>query len=210
MNRIGTIVTPETIGNITRPPYRSVSAPTTMRPSEPTTTGTATSSATSDSLSVPSVPVSRNSGPSGLISAQAQKFTANPIVAIASISHGDLVAVPVRGSEVDGVVTVVPLARAARLPPWPSTVDLPTGWVMSGLLTGPPRDGWGRAATSAVDPRTSRQGRRSRPPEATGPLGRAAQPISQPTSSLTMHHRFVSDTSPPSTHSIADESIGAG
>ena len=62
-----------------------------MRPSEPTITGTATSSATSDSVRSPSVPLSRNSGPSGLISAQAQKFTANPIVAIASISPGDLV-----------------------------------------------------------------------------------------------------------------------
>ena len=54
-------------------------------------TGTATISATSDSLSVPSVPCSRNSGPSGLISAQAQKLTANPIVAIASISLGERV-----------------------------------------------------------------------------------------------------------------------
>ena len=35
----------ETIGNITRPPNRSVSAPTGIRPSEPTTTGTATSRA---------------------------------------------------------------------------------------------------------------------------------------------------------------------
>ena len=82
---------PETIGNITRPPSLSVSAPTTIRPREPTMTGTATISATSDSLSVPSVPCSRKSGPSGLIRAQAQKFTANPIVAIASISHGERV-----------------------------------------------------------------------------------------------------------------------
>src|SRR6478735_9275425 len=142
MKRIGRIVTPETIGNMTRPPYRSVSPPTMMRPRDPTITGTATSSATSDSLSVPMLPVSRKSGPSGLIRAQAQKFTAKPIVAIASISHGDLVAVPVRGSEVDGVVTVVPLVRAARLPPWPSAVDLPTEWDMSGLLTGHLGDGW--------------------------------------------------------------------
>ena len=35
----------ETSGNITRPPNRSVSAPTGIRPSEPTITGTATSSA---------------------------------------------------------------------------------------------------------------------------------------------------------------------
>lgn len=33
----------DTIGNITRPPNRSVSAPTGIRPREPTTTGTATS-----------------------------------------------------------------------------------------------------------------------------------------------------------------------
>src|SRR6476619_3808278 len=59
-----------------------------MRPSEPTRTGTATISATSDSLSCPSAPESRNIGPSGLISAHAQKFTAKPIVASASISHG--------------------------------------------------------------------------------------------------------------------------
>src|SRR3954454_2274626 len=80
MKRIGTMVAAETIGNITRPPNLSVRAPTTIRPREPTITGTATSSATSDSLSAPSVPLSRNSGPSGLISAQAQKLTANPRV----------------------------------------------------------------------------------------------------------------------------------
>ena len=82
----------ETSGNITRPPSLSVSAPTRIRPREPTTTGTATMSATSDSVSVPSVPSSRKSGPSGLISAHAQKLTAKPMVAIASISHGDRVA----------------------------------------------------------------------------------------------------------------------
>ena len=92
MNRIGRIVTPVTSGNITRPPYASVRPPTRMRPSEPTTTGTATSRATSDSVSVPSAPVSRKSGPSGLISAHAQKLTAKPMVAIASISHGERVA----------------------------------------------------------------------------------------------------------------------
>ena len=87
---MGRIVTAEITGNITRPPYRSVSPPTTMRPREPTTTGTATSRATSDSLSVPMLPVARNSGPRGLIRAHAQKLTANPVVAMASISHGDL------------------------------------------------------------------------------------------------------------------------
>ena len=88
MNRIGTMVAADTIGNITRPPYLSVSAPTMIRPSDPTMTGTATSSATSDSLSSPKVPCSRNSGPSGLSSAQAQKFSAKPRVAIASITPG--------------------------------------------------------------------------------------------------------------------------
>ena len=63
MNSTGTIVAAETSGNITRPPNRSVSAPTGMRPSEPTSTGTATSSATSDSVSAPSDPESRNIGP---------------------------------------------------------------------------------------------------------------------------------------------------
>jgi hypothetical protein len=76
-----------------------------MRPREPTTTGTATSRATSDSVRAPRDPVALKSGPSGLISAQAQKFTAKPNVAIASMSHGDLVA---RGwcSEVEGVVVI--------------------------------------------------------------------------------------------------------
>ena len=48
------MVASETIGNITRPPNRSVSAPTGMRPSEPTTTGTATSSACWNARQVPS------------------------------------------------------------------------------------------------------------------------------------------------------------
>src|SRR4051794_23190435 len=52
-------------------------------------TGTATSSATSDSDSVPSVPFSRNRGPRGLNSAHAQKFTAKPMVAIVSMSVGE-------------------------------------------------------------------------------------------------------------------------
>ena len=68
-----------------------MSAPTTILPSEPTRTGTATSSATSDSVSVPSDPDSRNIGPRGLISAHAQKFTANPTVAITSIKTGERV-----------------------------------------------------------------------------------------------------------------------
>ena len=89
MNRMGTMVTAETIGNIARPPNLSVSAPTTMRPNEPTITGTATSSATSDSVRGPNEPLSRNSGPSGLISAHAQKLTANPMVARANIRPGE-------------------------------------------------------------------------------------------------------------------------
>src|SRR6478735_5441424 len=110
---MGRIVTPDTIGNITRPPYRSVNPPTMMRPSEPTTTGTATSKATSDSLSVPMLRLSRNSGPSGLIRAQAQKLTANPSVAIASISHGDRVAA-VRVSFTPDTEVVVTSGRPAR------------------------------------------------------------------------------------------------
>lgn len=78
------MVAADTIGNITRPPNRSVSAPTGIRPREPTTTGTATSSdCSNDDRSRPSL----NRGPSGLSSAHAQKFTANPTVARASISH---------------------------------------------------------------------------------------------------------------------------
>src|SRR5690348_13359624 len=77
------------MGNITRPPYRSVSAPTGMRPIEPTTTGTATISATSDSESRPRLPFCRKSGPRGLISAHAQKLTANPTVAVTSMADGD-------------------------------------------------------------------------------------------------------------------------
>ena len=84
------MVAAETSGNITRPPNLSVRAPTTIRPREPTITGTATRSATSDSVRSPRVPCSRNSGPSGLSSAQAQKLTANPSVATASISPADL------------------------------------------------------------------------------------------------------------------------
>src|SRR5680860_946270 len=114
------MVTPETIGNMTRPPYLSVRAPTTIRPREPTMTGTATSNATSDSLSEPRVPLSRNNGPSGLISAQAQKLTANPTVAIASISHGEPAASRVRRSaRVEspfGAVMVVVLLRSSWVP----------------------------------------------------------------------------------------------
>ena len=43
-NRVGAIVSAATSGNMVRPPSRSVSAPTGIRPSEPTTTGRATTS----------------------------------------------------------------------------------------------------------------------------------------------------------------------
>src|SRR5262245_15106 len=74
----GTIVARLTSGNIIRAPYRSVSAPTGMRPTEPTTTGTATSS---DWAAKPSPSRSLRPGPSGPSSAHAQKLTMKPTVA---------------------------------------------------------------------------------------------------------------------------------
>src|SRR5680860_551527 len=85
MNRIGTMVATETRGNITRPPNLSVSAPTGTRPSDPTITGTATTMACWEPER-PSSSLKR--GPSGLSSAQAQKFIAKPSVARASITIG--------------------------------------------------------------------------------------------------------------------------
>src|SRR6266487_3719705 len=79
------MVASDTSGNITRPPYRSVSAPTGMRPSDPTTTGTATTSACWTGVRCRT---SLKFGPSGLSNAQAQKFTANPTVARPSIRPG--------------------------------------------------------------------------------------------------------------------------
>src|SRR3954452_24507490 len=126
MKRTGTIVAAEISGNITRPPYRSVSAPTMIRPSDPTRTGTATSSATSDSDNTPSDPESRNIGPRGLIKAHAQKFTAKPAVASASITQ----ALPGTGARVGllalsvcWVVTAPPETR--RAPQCPRTLALP-------------------------------------------------------------------------------------
>ena len=130
------MVTPETIGNMTRPPYRSVSPPTMMRPREPTTTGTATRRATSDSVRVPRVPVVRKSGPSGLISAQAQKFTAKPRVAMASITHGDLVAVGVSITGANTFVTIVPSRRGSPGPPRTSASCLAMCGLMGGGLSG--------------------------------------------------------------------------
>src|SRR5215471_16469687 len=79
------MVASETSGNMIRPPNRSVSAPTGIRPSDPTTTGTATTSACWIGLRCKT---SWNFGPSGLSNAQAQKFTANPTVARPSIRPG--------------------------------------------------------------------------------------------------------------------------
>src|SRR5215469_426328 len=79
------MVASDTSGNMIRPPNRSVSPPTGIRPSDPTTTGTATTSAC---WNEDSCRTSLNLGPSGLSSAQAQKFTANPTVARASIRPG--------------------------------------------------------------------------------------------------------------------------
>src|SRR5690606_33436094 len=82
MNRTGRTVNALIAQNITRPPNRSVSAPTGMRPSEPTITGTATTRACSNALRVS---MSLSSGPSGDSSDHAQKFTAKPTVASASM-----------------------------------------------------------------------------------------------------------------------------
>src|SRR5215469_2688015 len=79
------MVARDTSGNMIRPPYRSVSAPTGIRPTEPTITGTAT---TSDCWNGDRCSTSLNFGPSGDSSAHAQKFTAKPTVAITSITHG--------------------------------------------------------------------------------------------------------------------------
>src|SRR5215213_5991470 len=73
---------PFTSGNSLRAPYRSVSAPTGIRPSDPTMTGTATSRDFSSELRCSSA---AKNGPSGLIRAQAQKLTVNPAVATPSI-----------------------------------------------------------------------------------------------------------------------------
>src|SRR6478609_11420996 len=76
--RTGTMDATETIMNIIRPPYRSVSAPTGMRPSDPTRIGVATSNAVCvlDSDMAPAYGV--DSGP---IRFQAQKLIAKVQVA---------------------------------------------------------------------------------------------------------------------------------
>ena len=84
-NSTGTIVESEMSGNMIRPPNRSVNAPTGIRPSDPTMTGTATIRACWDPLR-PSRSLKR--GPSGLSSAHAQKLTAKPTVASTSMRRG--------------------------------------------------------------------------------------------------------------------------
>ena len=79
------MVANETTGNMTRPPYRSVSAPTGMRPSAPTITGTATSRACWKLVS-PSACL--KCAPSGDSRAHAQKLSANPAVAMPSMTYG--------------------------------------------------------------------------------------------------------------------------
>jgi hypothetical protein len=71
-------VATDTAGNMIRAPNRSVSAPTGIRPIEPTTTGTATSSDWAAKLRPRR---SLTPGPRGPSSAHAQKLTVNPMVA---------------------------------------------------------------------------------------------------------------------------------
>ena len=78
----GTTVARLTAGNISRAPKRSVSAPMGMRPTDPTTTGTATRNDWAVKLS-PSR--SLMPGASGLSSAQAQKQIRKPAVARARL-----------------------------------------------------------------------------------------------------------------------------
>ena len=84
-NSTGRIVRRLTAGNMTRAPSLSVSAPTGMRPSDPTSTGTATSS---DCWNEDSPSSSRSCPPSGLSSDQAQKLTRKPAVASPSMRFG--------------------------------------------------------------------------------------------------------------------------
>src|SRR5215472_9749003 len=79
------MVANETMGNISRPPFRSVRAPTGIRPSAPTITGTATIRACWKLVS-PSVCL--KCAPSGDSSAQAQNVSANPTVAMPNMTYG--------------------------------------------------------------------------------------------------------------------------
>jgi hypothetical protein len=103
----GTTVARLTRGNMTRAPNRSVSAPTGMRPTEPTITGTATSSDWAAKLS-PSR--SLMPGPSGPSSAHAQKFTMKPAVASARLVAAPVLCAPA-GTGVPAVVMYVHLTR---------------------------------------------------------------------------------------------------
>jgi len=99
------MVANETTGNIRRPPYRSVRAPTGIRPSAPTITGTATIRACWKLVS-PSACLKW--APSGDSSAQAQNVSANPAVAMPSMRYGLRLAVVAR--TVPGRLTIVPMA----------------------------------------------------------------------------------------------------
>jgi hypothetical protein len=111
-NSTGSTVSRLTTGNMTRAPIRSVSAPTGMRPSDPTTTGTATST---DCWNPVRSSWSRYAAPSGLMSAHAQKLTPNPMVASASIRPAPS---PVPCAGVTARVTgSAPARRAATVGP---------------------------------------------------------------------------------------------
>src|SRR6516164_1920895 len=99
------MVANEMMGNISRPPYRSVRAPTGIRPRAPTITGTATIRACWKLVS-PSVCL--KCAPSGDSSAQAQNVSANPTVAMPSMTYGrrPTVASPA----VPGRLTIVAMA----------------------------------------------------------------------------------------------------
>src|SRR5215468_7526935 len=119
------MVASDTSGNITRPPNRAVCAPTGIRPSDPTRSGTATTSACCTGLRCST---SLNFGPSGLSSAHAQKFTANPTVARASITQGRAAAEGTPAREVPGAVPVLSVcfltaATSCRLPSDPPRRD---------------------------------------------------------------------------------------
>jgi hypothetical protein len=113
-----------------RPPKRSVSAPTGIRPSEPTTTGTATSRACWNALRCrPSF----KRGPSGLSSVHAQKLTANPTVAGVSMRAPMITAV-VRSPRKNEIAAITAARRTAAVardsPPAPlfrTQQDLPDG-----------------------------------------------------------------------------------
>ena len=145
-----------------------------MRPSEPTTTGTATSSATSDSLSVPMLPVVAEERPERADQRPGPEVDREP-----DGRHRQhqprrprcRAGLGLRGQRsrhcraLRAGCTSSTMALHGRFANRVGHVGSPH-WPTSGRV--------GRAATSAVDPRTSRQGRKSRPSEATGPSSEAA------------------------------------